>query len=167
MKTDVLSKEYLQQALLLLMEKKHIDKINVSELCQKAGVSRMTFYRLYGDKVEIIKDMLSGIGLDFTKQNNPLIDVDFKKYLIILFGILKKYSNVTLVLMKSDLQYLLQNYFTYLFLINNDKSPIYNNYYFSGALWNVYLCWLKNGMEESEEQLADIICHIINNTVAK
>lgn len=167
LKTDVLSKEYLQQALLILMENKHIEKINVSELCQKAGVSRMTFYRLYGDKMEVIKNMISNIGMDFTQQNNQLIDVDFKKYLIILFGILKKYSKVTTLLMKSDLQYLLQNYFTYVFILNNDKSPIYNNYYFSGALWNVYMCWLKNGMEESEEQLADIICHIINDTVAK
>ena len=60
LKTDVLSKEYLQQALLLLMENKPIEKIKVSELCQKAGVSRMTFYRLYGDKMEVIKDMISG-----------------------------------------------------------------------------------------------------------
>ena len=37
--------ESLTQALLLMMEQKPLAQINISELCEKAGVSRVSFYR--------------------------------------------------------------------------------------------------------------------------
>ena len=37
----------LTEALLKLMEKKPFNEINVSELCEKAGVARASFYRNY------------------------------------------------------------------------------------------------------------------------
>ncbi|MCP1111290.1 TetR/AcrR family transcriptional regulator [Ohessyouella blattaphilus] len=45
-RTNILAKEYIVSALLLLVSQKPLSKITVSELCQKAGVSRMTFYKV-------------------------------------------------------------------------------------------------------------------------
>ena len=44
----------MDQALLLLLEKKDFDYITVKEICEKAGVNRSTFYLHY----ETIDDLL-------------------------------------------------------------------------------------------------------------
>ena len=46
--------ESLTQALLILMEKKPLKEIKISELCKKAGVGRVSFYRNYSSMEEIL-----------------------------------------------------------------------------------------------------------------
>ncbi len=50
-----LTKESIETALLFLMEKKDFNKISISELVKKAGVSRNAFYRNYKSKEEILE----------------------------------------------------------------------------------------------------------------
>ena len=38
-----------------LMKTESIDKISVSKICQQAGVSRATFYRIFQDKFEVVQ----------------------------------------------------------------------------------------------------------------
>ena len=52
------SREYLLEAQLRLLESKPFDDVTVSELCETAGVSRQTFYRLYGRKEDILLNRL-------------------------------------------------------------------------------------------------------------
>ena len=46
--------ESLTQALLQLMEKKPLNRINVSELCSRAGVGRVSFYRNFDSLDDIL-----------------------------------------------------------------------------------------------------------------
>ena len=46
--------ESLTDALLQIMEKKHLSEINISELCNRAGVSRISFYRNYSSLEDIL-----------------------------------------------------------------------------------------------------------------
>ena len=50
--------ECLTGALLKLIEKKRLDKISVTELCEKAGVSRVTYYRNFSSVESILVDYL-------------------------------------------------------------------------------------------------------------
>ena len=43
-------------ALVNIMQQKAYDKISVSDIVKKAGVSRMTYYNYYGPKDELVKD---------------------------------------------------------------------------------------------------------------
>lgn len=45
--TNLFAKECIVSALIQLIYAKPLSSITISELCQKAGVSRMTFYRNY------------------------------------------------------------------------------------------------------------------------
>ena len=54
----------LTEALLKLMEKKPFNEINVSELCEKAGVARASFYRNYDSMQEILTNYLSSVTDD-------------------------------------------------------------------------------------------------------
>ena len=50
---------YIYQALEILLETKPYNKISITDICNKAGVSRVTFYRYYKDKDEILLTRVS------------------------------------------------------------------------------------------------------------
>ncbi len=50
------SRECLLNALLALMEKQEFNKITITELCKKAGVTRLTFYRHFESKEDVLQD---------------------------------------------------------------------------------------------------------------
>ena len=54
-----ITRESIEISLLQLLEKKDFKKITISELVERAGVSRAAFYRNYGSKEEILKSILS------------------------------------------------------------------------------------------------------------
>ena len=56
-----LTREALETALLLLLEKKTLNQITISELVAKAGVSRNAFYRNYKSKEAILESILTQI----------------------------------------------------------------------------------------------------------
>lgn len=39
----------------ILLQQEPIDKVSVSKICQQAGISRATFYRIFQDKYEIVQ----------------------------------------------------------------------------------------------------------------
>ena len=58
----------MNQALLLLLEKKDFEFITVKEICQKAGVNRSTFYLHYENIVELFNETVCGLHEDFVSS---------------------------------------------------------------------------------------------------
>lgn len=56
------TKRRLANALATLLEDKTMDEITVIEICEKADINRMTFYKHYSDKYELLSDSTSLIG---------------------------------------------------------------------------------------------------------
>lgn len=58
----------LMNALMELMKEKDFENLSVSDICDKAGVHRATFYKHFNDKLEFIRycfqNQLSGIEID-------------------------------------------------------------------------------------------------------
>ncbi|MGN1093953.1 MAG: TetR/AcrR family transcriptional regulator, partial [Candidatus Neoclostridium sp.] len=61
-------RESLQTALVVLLRQKEYSKISITELCKKAGVSRMAFYNNY----QTTDDLLESTVIDYNK--NLIID---------------------------------------------------------------------------------------------
>ena len=55
----------MDQALLLLLEKKEYDFISVKEVCEKAGVNRSTFYLHYETMDDLLKESIELINKRF------------------------------------------------------------------------------------------------------
>lgn len=53
----VLTKKLLKEGLLKLLEKKDINKITVTELCEESSINRATFYRHYQTPRDIITEI--------------------------------------------------------------------------------------------------------------
>ena len=71
-----LTKRLLQEALLLMLRDKTINRISVRDLCEKAGINRTTFYNHYSCPADVLNDIsqsvMNGIGrmLDEAKSTN-------------------------------------------------------------------------------------------------
>lgn len=52
-----LTKRLLLEALLTLLETKHIQQISVTELCGRAGINRTTFYKHYNTPNDILEEL--------------------------------------------------------------------------------------------------------------
>ena len=59
------SREWIAEAFYALLQKKDYDSITVSEIAQKADLSRRTFYRVFDSKQDIITYLLARIFPDY------------------------------------------------------------------------------------------------------
>ena len=55
-KTRHKTKDNISLAVYVLMLKRPYEEISVKEICERAGVSRMSFYRYYNNKEDIFVD---------------------------------------------------------------------------------------------------------------
>ena len=55
------TKSWIFEAIMLLMDEKPYYKITVSDITEKAGIARQTFYRNYGDKDDVVFEYLAKI----------------------------------------------------------------------------------------------------------
>lgn len=60
-KQGLRSQEWIQTALFQLMERKDYSSISITEIADKAGLARQTFYRNFEGKDEILLHFLSGL----------------------------------------------------------------------------------------------------------
>ena len=79
----------MNQALLILLEKKEIELITVKEICEKAGVNRSTFYLHYDTIDDLFKETIESLNREFLssfelKDAKPLITNGNKDDLIFI-----------------------------------------------------------------------------------
>lgn len=94
------TKMVLQQALLKLLQTKHIDKITIKELCTEAKVNRGTFYLHYATP----NDLLMEIEQQFIDENmamfSPYFDGGYEtSYMASLFAGILKNRNLCRIIM--------------------------------------------------------------------
>jgi len=58
------TKRMVKEGLLRLLKRRPLEKINITELCQEAGINRTTFYRYY----ELPRDVLAEMQREFFEE---------------------------------------------------------------------------------------------------
>ncbi len=156
-KREALVSEYIMDALLMLMRKKEYKDISITEICEKAGVTRMSFYRNFESKEDILKKWLTSITDDFLAVSGISYKNDSNRdYFIKLFTHLKQYKVICTTMYKADMIYLVKNQFDRVFLeIHRGDYDDYKSYFLAGGIYNVFLLWLINGCKESPQQIAN------------
>ena len=72
-----LIKEYMVEALLLLMEKKSFEKITIGEITNKAGVNRSSYYRHFNMKEDLLRWYFYKIIGEIEKENVSFHDYTY------------------------------------------------------------------------------------------
>ena len=67
----------MDEALLLLLEKKDFEYITVKEICEKAGVNRSTFYLHYETTTDLLRESIEYLNKELqNKYRDNKINVD-------------------------------------------------------------------------------------------
>ena len=149
--------ESLQGALLQLVAKKAYDSITVTELCKKAGVSRMAFYGNFDSKDDIIKKIVYDLQNELlTRIGSPFRhEVTYNWYLE-MFRFTAEKSDVLKSIFCAGYQGKYLDLVNSVILRHKDMQPeeSYLRLLWSGGIVNAVVYWLSNDMAESPEQMA-------------
>lgn len=159
---NILVKDSITEALLTLLKNKTIDKISITEITNKAGVGRVSFYRNFDSKEDILDQYLEKVTDEFIQNSG----IDFKHndvntYITILFKHLEKYKDFTNSLYKSDCLYLVEKQFKRIFEKKNYNYNEYKKQFYIGGIYNIYHYWLVNGYKETPEELANNLVDLL------
>lgn len=163
---NLLARECIVTALIQLSWQKPFSAISISELTQKAGVSRMAYYRNYTSKEEVLRTYLDEIIDAYRKDVNCIKRPEtYGEYENILhcFQYFDKYKDFISCLLHIGMGKLfldaLSSYMveTYCAGCTTSSNLYYTLQAYAGALFNVYMAWMTNGAKEPIEVLAKIV----------
>lgn len=163
-KNNSFIKECIVMSLVKLMAEKDLKEISITEITTIAGVSRMSYYRNYISKEDILNSYLTDILIKYDNKRQELINNNKNSiYNLILYAFcfFEENKDFVLAIEKSNLSNIMlikiTEYMTKLYPYKDDDiSSKYNLYIFSGSLYNCCKMWLINGLKERKEDLAKI-----------
>ena len=159
-KASRLTREGLQTALIHLMAEKELDKISVTELVARAGVSRTAFYTNYSSKEEILTNWLT----DSVDQLCELIREGLRtgqitEIYVLLFDRIRQDVDTFSVMFKANLQALLFSQMEESVLKQLTPYDTESKYLITawcGTLNYLIVRWVKDGMKETSSEIAQI-----------
>ena len=167
MKKENLTKEYILQAYKNLLEKNHYDSITVCDICEKAGVSRMSFYRNFESKEDLTLKSFEMISQEIKSRLDKVENLNH--YLVIkeFFEVFKSFDKIINSFNKSEFS---NNFSTLITqkLKNATPNDIINKtskyipIFFLSAISTVLIEWLRNGTKETPDEMARLLCSLIN-----
>ena len=141
--------ESLTQALLQLMEKKPLAQINVSELCTRAGVGRVSFYRNYGSMEEILvhylKKCTDDWWIEFSKKPSDECYATFWSELLAEY---RKNEKLIKLLYQNNASHLFKEHIFACCMSDaaGTEEDAYTRAALAGALYGMVDEWIKRGM---------------------
>ena len=170
-KANQLTRECLQTALIHLMAEKDLDKISITELVARAGVSRTAFYSNYASKEEILTGWLAdSVDQLFALIREALRKGDISELYLLLFERIRQDVDSFSVLFKANLQELLfcrmeecvlKQFTPY------DTQTKYLVTAWCGAFNYLIIRWVKDGMKESPAEIAGLCKEFTDSFIAR
>ena len=167
----VKSKESLMSALIVLMGKKKLEELTISEICQEADVNRNTFYSHYSSVRELFEEMngkymeaLFASAKVFDEPNDSTI-----KNLVNVLDKMKEKGNLTKIIFSESnsikhLNTLLQILFP-TSIIDNLKIENLSldecHAFLIGGITSLILRWIENDFQESPKNYGRKIFNFI------
>lgn len=176
----------MDEALLILLEKKEFDYITVNEICKQAGVNRSTFYLHYESTSDLLEECIENMNKNFLNsfdetykdafnkiKNGSLEELNFitPKYLVPYLNYVKENTKIYKVaiskpsLMKSyekfeQLYESIINPILDRFNLDNNKRKYVVNFYMKGieAIINE---WIKNDCKDDIDLIINLLMGLI------
>lgn len=141
----------LSEALILLLKEKPLKKIKISELCIRAGVGRVSFYRNFTSLEDILVFSLNKRTDEWWKEYIQKPEQDFyDNFWKELLNQYKLNQDLILLIYKNDVSYLIKSH---IFSCCGPKKGVdaKTNYIYAllaGAIFGVIDFWIGSGMKE-------------------
>ena len=156
--------QYITNSLFELMKVKPYNDISITEITDKAKVNRVSFYRNFTSKEDIINKWITSTTQNFLSKS----DISYQKdstldYFTKLFSHLEKYKTEAMLIYKANLFNLLKDEFdNNLINLHKKEYSNYKSYFLAGGIFNVYYFWLINGCIETPHQVAEKLVDLMS-----
>ena len=160
-----ITRECIESAMILLLERKTFAEISISELVKRAGVSRTAFYRNYLSKEDVLQCALGDVVNAIL--NKLSLDPQSEEFWTVLFHEVKEYLPAIRLLLNAGLGNILLEQITSHALEREHSSSTavrYGAILWAGAVYNVLINWVMSGAMESVEDMAKICMRISNDS---
>ena len=152
-------KESIVQSLFLLMRQKPFSDITVTNIIEKAGVARASYYRNFYSKEAILRDYVYEIIQNCKKEIPYSSGRLTYENLCLLFNYIAHYSELLKTLFHSGLSGLFLDSLNLYFQetrgeVLQGNFNIWTLYAYSGALFNIINKWIEEDMRQSPEEIA-------------
>ena len=161
------SRYYIVEALFKLMSVYDYDKIKVTDIVAKAGVGRVTFYRYFKKKEDVILYYFehNARGFVLSQKYYPRCKEDHVMVATDVFAKFRENVDVFRLIRKARLEYVYLDYLNKSFAESfaaehGDKSP-YLPYVYAGMLFNVSMAWLDEGCLTPPAELAATVVNAV------
>ena len=147
------TKRRLFDALHILIEKRSINSVSVSELCRKAHINRTTFYKHYDVPVDIIHEQLDKIieklSISPQKEAVKLYDI-----MLNICKILLNNKWIITIYQSPNYDLILSLGRTVFPTMQHNIKDHSKHYFISGGILAMTMEWILQGAEESVEYIA-------------
>lgn len=163
-----ITRNCIETALKVLMKNRGFHEITITEIVNRAGVSRTAYYRNYASKEEILRCIVREIVEQFLEdmEAHPPIKNTVSCWMGLLQS-LRGHSEFMQILLSANMGDLALDEIQNRLLAPIAEDRIlerYNGYFWIGAIFNVAAAWVRNGLQQSTEEMAAICHEIVNNT---
>lgn len=147
-------KQEITNSLIALLKEKDLQTITISEITSKAQVGRVSFYRNYASKEDVLEQYMLFIVKEWENKNksaNFSTDVLLKT----LFEHLIAYKNFYTLLYKKGLLYLFRNTIKQTMIKDTilSNTDAYAVAFVSYGIYGWIEEWIARGMQESAEEI--------------
>ncbi len=175
----------MNEALLVLLEKKDYDYISIKEVCLKAGVNRSTFYLHYESMDDLLKESVENLTSDlFDTYQKGIFEKDklnsyslgdlfliTPDYIIPYLSFLKEHKKIFMVAISQPIMIKINRSFDKLYYeifdpileryqVDKDKRKYILSFYING-LHSIIVEWIKNGCKDNINDISDLIISCI------
>ena len=154
-------KERIMKAMIDLSAEKSWDKITITDIIRESKVARATFYRNFSSIDDLITYGISQFREDYW-ENAPQNCTEFlsPEMLEYTFDYYRKNKELIFSYHRSGSSNSVLDIITESMVLSFGDMPSnsvsrYKLYYYAGALYNMTIYWLENGMKESAREMAD------------
>jgi len=152
---NLIVRESIETALIGLMKKKPFEDITISEIVNKAGVSRVSYYRNYYYKEDVLFSAMDKIAarwkcnadekegeisdkvIELFEMERPLLEVIYKNHLEhLMYKLIRKYCGLEEGIENNGIAYVLS--------------------FLAGGFYGWCDEWIRRGMQETPEQIKEM-----------
>ena len=161
--TTEMLKESMGDALLSLMKEKPLEKITIEEMTAKADVGRVTYFRYFKSKDEVLAFKFRKLWERYTTENGK-VDLRERSFAA------REYFAFSLSMRDPiDLEYerghqeavliavleVIRSYYEV-----SDTAAEYARSYYADGLFGLFNTWVRHGYQETPEEMANIFMGI-------
>ena len=173
------TKQRITEAMVRLLKEKNFEQITVKNICDYAEVSRSGFYLHYLDKYDLVEqhqlELMAHANtlVQHADSQNPIKKTDLMLHMLnylnnegeIIALLISDHGSIEIQQQVKQVlkQNALENIVDHMTIqLDSDREKDYLVTFLSNALFGVLQEWIKNGQQESPEELVEILNKIVS-----